>query len=305
MLVYLLAVHYVENGEIGMYRILILSMMFCFAFSNVTAFADENALRVMTFNIRYNNPGDGINAWPNRKDHVADMIGTKHKADLAGLQEALKGQIDDLQDRLDDYAWFGVGRDDGKDKGEYCPIFYRKTRFELLEKGTFWLSETPTVPGSRSWDAAITRIVTWGKFKDLKNEKTFYMFNTHFDHRGREARFESAKLITQKAPKIAGDTPYFITGDFNLRETTDAYAVLAGGESPFEDARYASKKPHEGPTATFTRNQWTELGPPESKIDYLFVKKGLGVLTHKVLDDQYDGRFPSDHLPVLAEINLK
>ena len=271
---------------------------------------DGAVLRVMTYNIRYNNPGDGVNAWPNRKDHVAEMIGTKAHADLAGLQEALREQIGDLAARLPGYAWFGVGRDDGKDKGEHTPIFYRQERFELLDHNTFWLSETPEVPGSKSWDAAITRIVTWGKFKDKTSGIEFYYFNTHFDHIGRQARTESARLIWKKIQSLTLGAPVFLTGDFNVPEKSEAYRVLtgntpeAGPVSDLRDARYLSQTGHQGPTSTFANKDWTQFREPESKIDFIFVRQGIQVLSHKVLDDQYDGRFPSDHLPVVAELKI-
>lgn len=271
----------------------------------------NESIDVMTYNIRYNNPGDGINAWPNRKDRVAEMIGARYHADLAGLQEALKEQIDDLAQRLPDYAWFGVGREDGKEKSEYTPIFYRKDRFELLEQDTFWLSETPDVAGSKSWDSSLMRIVTWGKFQDKNTGIQFYYFNTHFDHRGQVARVESAKLIWKKISEITGELPAVLTGDFNLRENNPAYVILTGKEpvgdssSDLKDARYLSKKGHEGPTSTFVSGEgWTQYGPPESKIDFIFVRNGFTVNRHRVLDDQFDGRFPSDHLPVLAEIQI-
>ncbi len=274
--------------------------------------AEENQpIRVMSFNIRYNNPGDGINAWPHRKNHVAEMIGKRYQADLAGLQEALKGQIDDLVKQLPDYEWFGVGREDGKEAGEYTPIFYRKDRFDLLQQDTFWLSETPDVAGSKSWDSSLMRIVTWGKFKDKKNGKLFYYFNTHFDHRGRQARVESAKLVWKKIAAITGKTPAVLTGDFNVRENSMPYAILTGKEtagdslSDLKDARYLSIKAHEGPTSTVSSGAgWTKYGPPGSKIDFIFVRNGFLVASHRVLDDRFDNRFPSDHLPVLAEIGL-
>ncbi len=270
--------------------------------------AEVHPLKVMSYNIRYNNPGDGVNAWPNRKDHVADMIGSKYSADLAGLQEAQYDQIQDLEERLPEYAWIGVGREDGKQAGEFTSIFYRKERLEPLEHDTFWLSEQPDVPGSKSWDTAITRIVTWVKFKDKQNEKELYHFNTHFDHRGQQARLESAKLIWKKIKEIAGDTPVVLTGDFNVRENSDPYAILVGktefdGErSQLKDARYVSKTEHEGPTSTIT--DWKEHRGPESKIDFIFVHNGFEVLSHKVLDDKYGYYFPSDHLPILAEVQF-
>lgn len=271
--------------------------------------ADEATLKVMTFNIRYNNPGDGENAWPNRKDVVAETIGQKYQADIAGLQEALKEQIDDLAARLPEYAWFGVGREDGKDKGEFTPIFYKTDRLELLDQNTFWLSETPEVPGSKSWDTAITRIVTWGKFKDKKTGAVFYHFNTHFDHMGRQARVESARLLSQQAIALAKDVPTVVTGDFNTREKSDPYLVLtgkspflAGASSDLKDARYLSNSPHKGPTSTTTN--WKDHGEAESKIDYIFVRGEVEVLNHAALNDKYNGNYPSDHLPVLAEVRI-
>ncbi len=268
----------------------------------------ENPIRMMSYNIRYNTPNDGVNAWPNRKDHVAEMIGERYKADLAGLQEVLKGQVEDLESRLPDYGWFGVGRDDGKEEGEFCPIFYRKDRMELLDHGTFWLSETPQIPGSRGWDAACNRVVTWGKFKDREANRIIYHFNTHFDHRGKTARLESAKLLWRKVKQIAGELPTVVTGDFNMRESSDPYGIITGEEmfddtrSDLKDARYASKTDHQGPTSTFTN--WKEMGPPETKIDYIFVRNGVDVLTHEVLKDRFNGYYPSDHLPVFAKVGL-
>lgn len=268
----------------------------------------QDVIRVMSFNIRYNNPGDGINAWPHRKDHVAEVIGKRYNADLAGLQEVLKDQLDDLAQRLPGYGWIGVARDDGKEAGEFCPIFYRKDRLELLEKGDFWLSETPDVAGKMGWDAACNRIVTWGKFKDRKNGTVLYHFNTHFDHRGRIARVESAKLLWQKTSTLTGKIPAVVTGDFNTRETSLPYAILTGKEpvgdtrSDLQDGRYVSMNVHEGPTSTSTN--WKQHGPPETKIDYIFVRNGITVLKHQVLTDRFEERYPSDHLPVLAEIRL-
>ncbi|HPA46477.1 MAG TPA: endonuclease/exonuclease/phosphatase family protein [bacterium] len=269
---------------------------------------DQQSIQVMTFNIRYNNPNDGINAWPNRKDAVAKSIGSQYRVDLVGMQEVLKEQCADLEQRLPDYAWIGVGRDDGKEAGEFCPIFYRKERFDLLDHATFWLSETPEIAGKKGWDAACNRVVTWGKFKDRRTQKEFYHFNTHFDHRGETARIESAKLIWQRVMDIAGKTPAIVTGDLNTRENSTPYAILTGKEpvdgvrSDLRDARYASVHGHEGPTSTFSN--WTEIGEPETKIDYIFLHGNIRALRHRVLTDRIEDRFLSDHLPVLAEIEV-
>src|SRR5215203_1932966 len=264
--------------------------------------ADKNALRVMTFNIRYNEPRDGVNAWANRKTKVRDVI-RFHKADLIGVQEAQSNQLQDLEKLLPDFAWCGVGRD-GAGGGEFSAILYRKSRFKLIETKTFWLSETPEKAGRKGWDANFPRVVTWAKFQDTKTKKTFYHFNTHFDHIGKQARTESSKLLLAQIPKIAAGTPFVVTGDFNAEETTDVYKILTGrqdGAASFKliDARYVSKNGHFGGNSTF--NNFKELEPGK-KIDYVFVGEKTEVFEHAVLSDRWDGLWASDHLPVLAEI---
>lgn len=262
---------------------------------------DSNQITVMSYNIRYDNPGDGVNAWPNRKDKVAEMIDSRYSSDIVGLQEVLFHQLKDLQERLPDYNWVGAGRDDGHRKGELSPIMYKTDMFELIATNTFWLSENPQMPGSTSWDTAITRIVTWAKFKDRRNDKEFYVMNTHFDHRGDVARIESAKILSKKVSDFDNDLPIIITGDFNVNERSKAYEIMTETEGIY-DARYISESGHEGPTTS--SNNWEEMRGPESRIDYIFVNQHVNVHTHRILDDKYDGRFPSDHLPVVAELVL-
>lgn len=263
----------------------------------VTDLSSISTITVMSYNIRYDNPDDGINAWPNRKDHVAEMMTEIYNADIIGVQEALKHQLDDLEARMPGYSWVGVGRDDGKDQGEFSPIFYKTDRFDLIATNTFWLSETPHRPGSKSWDAAITRIATWARFIDQESGQEFYIINSHFDHRGEVARVESARLITGFIEELDEGIPVLLTGDFNVTEESDAYAVLT--DSPkLNDARYLSEEGHEGPTASFS--DWETLQSEESRIDYIFVNNHVIVLSHQIADDRYGGRFPSDHLPVIA-----
>ncbi len=260
---------------------------------------DYTHLRVMTFNIRYNEPRDGVNAWPNRKQKAADVI-RFHKADLVGVQEALIGQLEDLEKLLPDFAWCGVGRTDGKRDGEFSAILYRKQRFKLLDCKTLWLSETPETPGSKGWDAALPRIVTWAKFRDERTKKIFFHFNTHFDHVGLQARNESAKFIIARIKTIAGKMPAVLTGDLNVTEDTEAYKAFVSDGS-LKDARYLSKNGHFGGTSTF--NAFKEMQPGR-KIDYVFVTGGVQVFEHGVLADNWDGLWASDHLPVLAEVSL-
>ncbi len=177
-------------------------------------------INIMSFNIRYNNPNDEINAWPNRADMVNGLL-KFHEPDIFGLQEALYGQILDIETELPEYEWFGVGRDDGKQAGEFAPIFFNKTKFILIENGHFWLAENCEKP-DKGWDAACTRICTWGKFKNKVSGKRFYVFNTHFDHRGEEARKNSAILIRDKIEEMTykNNLPVILTGDFNLTPET-------------------------------------------------------------------------------------
>jgi endonuclease/exonuclease/phosphatase family metal-dependent hydrolase len=257
----------------------------------------------MSFNIRYNNPNDGPNAWPHRRDIAAGMI-RFHRADSAGLQEAQRNQVDDLAERLPEYAWFGVGRDDGKDGGEFMAIFYPRDRLELLDDDTFWLSETPEKTGSVSWESSCPRTVTWGRFRDRETGKTFFHFNTHFDNHSAEARLESAKLLARMIEEIAGDSPAVLTGDFNCGESSPPYEILTTGDGNSDqalaDAMKVSVHGHHGPTGTFSG--FERPGTPGHRIDFIFVKNGVKVLQHGILSDTFDRRFPSDHLPVLVEI---
>jgi len=258
-------------------------------------------ITVMSYNIRYDSPDDGENAWPNRSGFVAEMMGEKYGADIIGVQEALMHQITELQAMLPGYSCVGVGRDDGRDKGEFSPIFYNSDRFDLLATNTFWLSEMPNMPGSKSWDTAITRVATWAKFSDTNSDHEFYVLNTHFDHIGEQARIESSRMIEEFVAGLESKLPVIVTGDLNVQESSEAYSVLASS-AHMRDARYASQTEHKGPTASFSN--WEELREAGSRIDYIFVNDKVDVLTHHILDDRYDGRFPSDHLPVLSEIVL-
>lgn len=264
----------------------------------------QNAVQVMTFNIRYHTPADSLNAWPYRKDKVASQI-LFHQVELLGIQEALHDQVIDLQQRLPQFKYTGGGRDDGKTKGEYAAIFYDTTRLELLKANMFWLSETPTVPGSKSWDAAITRMVTWAQFKDIKTNKVFFAFNTHFDHMGKIARSKSATLLLQKVNEIAGTTPVVITGDFNAIPTDEPIKVIVDTSNPLHltDSKSLSQIPHYGPTGTFNGFQSKETG--DQPIDYIFLKGNWRVFTHATISQTWLGRFASDHFAVLARLVLQ
>ena len=258
---------------------------------------EADALRVMSFNIRMRTIMDGRDYWPLRKAEVVGLI-KRYDPDLIGFQEVKHSQLKDLEALLPAYSAFGAARDDGKNRGERCSIFYRTDRFELLAQDTFWLSETPSVPGSRSWDSACNRIVTWGRFRDQRTGVVFYLFNTHFDHRSEQARQESTRLLIEKAAALAGDSPVLIAGDFNAREDSVAYQRMT---EVFLDAREVSETPPAGPLGT--SRSFTPGTPPGARIDYVFVSRGVRVLSYAALDDTYGlDRRPSDHLPILVEV---
>lgn len=275
-------------------------LLFSLAFCSLIIRAQE-PVTVMSFNIRMDTKRDSANAWPFRKDIAASQI-LFHEADIVGVQEALHHQMTDLTNGLKKYKYIGGGRDDGKERGEYSAIFYNENRLELIISETFWLSQTPAVPGSKSWDAAITRIVTWGKFRDKVTGKEFFVFNTHFDHIGKEARRQSATLILQKISDLAENSPVILTGDFNANPGDDPLRIITDKENPLHliDSRSLSATPHYGPSGTFTGFGRHETS--DEPIDYIFVKNGVMVLKHATLSETWKGKFSSDHFPVLARV---
>ena len=188
----------------------------------------EAALNVMTFNIRLDVASDSLNSWEYRKDNAAQMV-SYYAPDIVGMQEVLKNQLEDLKSSLPEYTQLGVGRADGKEKGEYCPLFYKTERFDLVDYGNFGMSETPDSIGVKGWDAACERITTWAILKDKASGKQIAAFNTHFDHMGQVARRESATLILEKMKQIAGKLPVVLTGDFNGELDSDPIRLLTEG----------------------------------------------------------------------------
>lgn len=265
--------------------------------------AESPAIRVMTFNIRMDNPQDSLNQWTNRKDFACDMI-RFHRPDVIGTQEVLHHQLVDMQQRLPEYASVGVGREDGKQRGEYSALFYRKDRFELLDGQTFWLSEYPDSIGRKGWDAACERVVTWAKLKDRTTGQVFYFFNTHFDHMGRIARRESCALLKNKVSTIAGGAPVVVTGDFNAPPQSAVIKAITDPTDPqhLRDSRSEADFRY-GPEYSF--HDYGKL-PPERRdvIDFIFIKHVEKVLLSAVITDTHGPLFVSDHYPVMAVIRL-
>lgn len=276
--------------------ILILFLLFygVAAFSQKT---DVASIRVASYNLRMDTPRDSLNAWPHRKENVKALI-RYHDFDIIGTQEGFIHQLKDILE-LPEYAYFGAGRDDGKQAGEHSAIIYKKDRFSIVDSGNFWLSETPEKPGL-GWDATCcNRICSWAKFADKNTGKEFYVFNVHFDHQGVVARQESGKLMVAKIKEIAKEAPVICTGDFNSTPETEqiqAMSVL------LNDAHAITKQPPYGPVGTTNAFRFT--APMKNRIDYVFVSKQFEVSKYAVLTDAKNQRYPSDHLPVVVDVHL-
>ncbi|KAF5047130.1 Endonuclease/Exonuclease/phosphatase family protein [anaerobic digester metagenome] len=260
-------------------------------------------IKVMSWNIRLDTPADGQNQWKFRKSGVCDLI-MNESPDLLGVQEALHNQMKDLRNGLKGYKSIGVARDDGKKAGEYSAVFYKKSRLRSLRSGTFWLSETPDRPGSRGWDAACNRVVTWSVFRDKETGRKFLIMNTHFDHVGDTARIESAALIIRKSASLAGNLPVILSGDFNVTDKHRAYRILtwADNENVFTDTRKKAGAEITGPDYTFIG--FSDQTEAKDQIDFIFATHEFRVLMHQIPDFKEKTIYLSDHLPVIAILEL-
>ncbi len=257
-------------------------------------------LSVMSFNIRYGTAGDGDNSWPHRRESVFDIV-REERADIIGLQEALRFQLDEIAEAIPGYSELGVGRDDGIEAGEYAAILYKESRLEVLEQGTFWFAGTPETPGATDWGAHIPRICTWARFRDREAPRTFYVFNVHLDHQSQESRERSTALLTERIAAREHPDPIIVTGDFNAGEANLAIAFLVY-ESNLR-LRDSFRVLHADATdvGTFNGFQGTTTG---EKIDYVFASNEWNIVSAGILRTERGGRFPSDHFPVTAILSF-
>ena len=264
----------------------------------------DKELIVASYNIRMDNPGDGSNQWKFRKDLAANLV-RFYDMDMFGAQEVLHHQLTDLLDRLPEYAYVGVGREDGKTKGEYAPIFYKKDRFNVLKIGNFWLAEDMNAVGKKGWDAACERVATWAIFQDKESGKKFFFLNTHLDHMGEVARHEGASLVLEQAKKLSEGLPVVVTGDFNAAPEDDPIQVLTNTA----DARHLTHTRTVAPIKYGPEWTFHDYGRiPNDKrewIDYIFVKGNISVLSHGVLAETLDNLYPSDHCPIVSKLVIQ
>lgn len=275
----------------------ILIMLVWSSMTFFTCITQAQVIRVASYNLRMDTPQDSLNSWSHRKESVKALI-QYHDFDIIGIQEGFLHQLKGICE-LPEYAYFGAGREDGKEAGEHAAIIYKKDRLNVLNSGNYWLSETPDKPGL-GWDATCcNRICSWVKFKDKKTGKKFYVFNVHFDHQGVIAREESGKLMIRKITEIAKDAPVICTGDFNSTPETEQIKAMSAF---LLDSRQVTSTPPYGPTGTFnTRFR----NPIEERIDYIFVTHHFQVTKYAVLTDNNGLYYPSDHQPVFTNLILK
>ncbi len=259
----------------------------------------ETPLNVISFNIRYGTARDGENAWPHRRALLVETI-EKFNPDVVGLQECLRFQVQYIVKRLPEYRWIGIGRDaDGS--GEMTAILCRYDSLVPLQSGHFWLSEHPDIPGSVSWDSSLTRMASWVLFYHPETQQRFYFFNTHFDHRGEEARVQSAHLLAARGNDAAKKYPVIVTGDFNAEaESSEPWKVFQ--KEGFKDARLSAEKKI-GPAVT-----WGAFKAPEpnsdKRIDWILHRGPVKPVSCETVLDNEDGRYPSDHYPVFVKFIL-
>jgi endonuclease/exonuclease/phosphatase family metal-dependent hydrolase len=263
----------------------------------------QNNVKIVTLNVRYDNPNDSVFSWPRRASQVCDFILTD-KPDIIGLQGVLWHQYIVLETILLDYSSIGAGCVDGAKEGEMNPVFFRKEKFSMIRNITFWLSDSPEVPGTAGWGSSRPRIVTWTELVDKKSHKHFFFFNTHFSHNSDSARVMSSKMLLKEVNKIADGFPFVITGDFNLSPTSKGYATLTGPNESvplLNDSYVITEKGPIGPPNTF--NGFFD-NSKTARTDYIFVKNGMKVLNYETIIKKEKEIYISDHWPVQAIISI-
>ena len=269
----------------------------------------------MTFNIRYGTANDGENSWPNRNQLVLDVI-NDYAPDILGTQEALAFQLDEIEQGLAGYGMIGVGRDDGIAAGEFAAILYRTSRLDVVESGTFWFSDTPEVPGSASWGNNVTRICTWAIMRERTTGQQFHVYNVHFDHESQPSRERSSELLAARISARSSQGPFIVTGDFNAGEQNSAILFLLGQDRQIDVEGMEGTAPVTSPglldtyralhrdsvnVGTFNAFRGERAG---EKIDAVLVSSEWQVSEAAIVRTAVDGRFPSDHFPVVATVSL-
>lgn len=261
---------------------------------------NQDTIRAMTFNIRYGTANDGENSWEFRKDLVFNVV-MESQCDFIGMQEAMIFQVHEILEHCKEYQYVGVTRETDPSLGEASPILYNSSRWKLIEGNTLWLSESPEIPGSKSWESSLPRIFTWGKFEHNESKRQILIVNTHYDHRSADARYHSSGVIVKYIKQMKSGLPAILLGDLNAGEDQPPITYLIDNEVlPLKDAyRTINMKPEE---KDMTFYGWNVHTPGTGKrLDYIFYTGDIKVLSSEVINYNSGGRYPSDHMPVIAE----
>lgn len=279
-------------------------MRYCLSFAALfllmcSCVRTNSVLKIATFNNQVDLSED-LHSWAEHAPRVKNLI-DEHQWDVVGMQEPCWSQVKDMQEMLPDYGWVGNSTDGKIEDGywHYNPIFYRKDRLEVLEWGSFWFSETPDIPASKSWDTHTSRFCVWARFRDRRTSREFYEFNCHFDHKGEIARQKAAQIVLARARGMVESKPFFINGDFNTVQGTPAYKILADGG--MIDTYYSAPVKENTMIASWNNWQPARTVTEPYNFDHMFISKGTRALSWKLLTDSYDGGYPSDHFPIEVE----
>ncbi|MFM6935312.1 MAG: endonuclease/exonuclease/phosphatase family protein [Flavobacteriales bacterium] len=278
-------------------KAILFSILFTFSVSG--QLSAQSSILLMSYNIRYDITTSNASPWTERHEAISAQI-TNHHVDIAGLQEVLVHQRDQLLKDLPEFESIGLGRDDGVNAGEFAPIFYKKARFTVLKSGTFWLSPTPEIP-SKGWDAALNRICTYAEFIDRQSTDTFWVFNAHFDHVGEVARMKSVELIMAKMKEMetGKQKALIFCGDFNLNDDHPTIVFL---QSQMKDALHVAKQVKTKMNRTF--NNFDLKTPASKRIDYIFTNEKVSVQSFETIVESFGVSYPSDHFPILTKLKI-
>lgn len=280
---------------------LLSSLILAVVFSGCSRESQE--IKVVSFNIRYDNPDDGVNAWPNRIPIVEEYL-LNESPDIIGFQEALHHQVIELESLLPGYQRVGSGRTDGKQEGEYTPVFFKQSIFELADQGQFWLSETPDIPGSIGPGAVLPRIATWAKLIHRPSKTTLFIFNTHYSHVSDEARKLAAEIMSGRMKEIAGNDPLILMGDFNIEYQSETYQQVSRLFQSENGLINTAENPKEDPAEVMKTYQGFSEENPGAFIDFIFVNEHFKVRDYSIDRIRKDEVFISDHWPVKSIVEL-
>ncbi len=277
--------------------VIVLSITASFTSVDNIKLLQPKAVKAMTYNIKFDNPDDKSFNWETRKNHISQTI-SSNLPDVLGLQGCYYNQIKWLEEELEYYDWYAVGSEDGEFRGEFCPILYNKTKFDKLDSGTIWLSKQESIPGSKSWDAKMPVVLTWVKIKNIVTQENLFVFNTRLSN-NKKAKMESSKMLIAKIKEISNGEIFILTGDFNSQPEEENIQLISKFCKEASSSSFLKTS-----TINYTFIEQIQGGKILKTQDYVFFSNEIPVNSYDVLDNSYNDRYPSDHLPVLCKLRF-